>query len=139
MVFTYNPASPGQRDRVRLRIADTDSAAPIFSDEELDILLADAGTSGKAQVYLAAAEACRSAQAKRIPARGTIATPGGATISRDGVADGWAALAEEYERRAGALAGVDSDRLIWKPEDEEQIEIEIGAQAWNQERPWPDE
>src|SRR5271169_5920165 len=36
MPWSYNPANPGPVDYVRFLIADTDSAAPILSDEEIN-------------------------------------------------------------------------------------------------------
>lgn len=39
MTFTYNIASPTDRERVRFHVGDTDSATAIFSDEEIAFVL----------------------------------------------------------------------------------------------------
>lgn len=53
MTFTYNPASPGSIDYVRLYIQDTVAAQAQFSDEELAVFLQAQG----GDVRLAAADA----------------------------------------------------------------------------------
>lgn len=42
MAFTYTPFA-GDRDRLRFHIGDTNSAAPIFTDAELDALIDEMG------------------------------------------------------------------------------------------------
>lgn len=51
-MFTYNPAEPQDRDRIRLLISDVDEDTAVFSDEEIDLFLSMEGT-----VRLAAAQA----------------------------------------------------------------------------------
>lgn len=44
MTWTYDPGLPTDRDWVRLKIGDTDTADQILSDEEIDALLEDASS-----------------------------------------------------------------------------------------------
>ncbi|KKM21193.1 hypothetical protein LCGC14_1637860 [marine sediment metagenome] len=57
MSFTYNPTLPTDRDKVRLKIRDTDTANPVrqlWQDEEITAVLAFASVEG--DLNLAAAE-----------------------------------------------------------------------------------
>jgi hypothetical protein len=53
--FSYAPAAPASRDHVRLIIGDTNAAAFVFEDEELDMYLTTFG-----EIQLAAAQAIRT-------------------------------------------------------------------------------
>lgn len=44
MTFTYTPATPTDITRVRFHLADTVEATAIFSDEEINFAIAEAGT-----------------------------------------------------------------------------------------------
>ena len=50
MTFTYSPFS-ADRDRVRFHIGDTDSAAAMFSDEEIAAIITEAGGWRAAVIY----------------------------------------------------------------------------------------
>ena len=53
MTFTYTPsATPSDTTLVRYHIQDTDSTAAIFSDEEIEMVLATEGSVGKAVISL---------------------------------------------------------------------------------------
>ena len=54
MAFTYTAGATSDRARVRLELGDTDSTRALFSDEELDDILAQEGDS----VLGSAARAC---------------------------------------------------------------------------------
>lgn len=43
MTFTYDLSNPGDRERVRYHIQDTDADAVMFSDEEIDFVLSEEG------------------------------------------------------------------------------------------------
>lgn len=53
MAWTYDPELPTDKDRVRLLIGDTDSAASLFSDEELTALISLYGGVNSAAVAAA--------------------------------------------------------------------------------------
>ena len=59
MTWTYTPDFTGNRDPIRVRIGDTNSADPIFSDEEIAYAYAQAGSLDAAAVVL-----CEWAEAK---------------------------------------------------------------------------
>jgi CO dehydrogenase/acetyl-CoA synthase gamma subunit (corrinoid Fe-S protein) len=44
MAWSYNESLVGTRDKLRLRIGDTDSNDPLLADETLNVLLADKGS-----------------------------------------------------------------------------------------------
>lgn len=53
MAFTYTPGTtPSDLTKIRYYIQDTDSAAAIYSDEEINMVLAMEGTVGKAVISL---------------------------------------------------------------------------------------
>lgn len=57
MPATYNPALPTARDWVRFTINDTDTAAALLQDEEIDALLTEESSTGPGAKYYAAAAA----------------------------------------------------------------------------------
>jgi hypothetical protein len=59
MSWTFDPVLPTVRDRLRLRIGDTDSNDPLLTDETLDALLV-----AYPNEWRAAAEACFDIAAK---------------------------------------------------------------------------
>ena len=59
MSFSYNPALPTDKDKVRLFIGDTNSADVLLQDEEIAALLAMFGS-----VAIASVKACNSIAAK---------------------------------------------------------------------------
>jgi len=48
VAFSYEPASTADRDRLRIALADVQTAGGIFKDEELDRFLADGGSLDEA-------------------------------------------------------------------------------------------
>ena len=63
MAATYDPTLPAVRDRLRLALGDTDTAAPLLTDEEYDGMLAHQGNSeAKTLIALARALIVRFAQ-----------------------------------------------------------------------------
>lgn len=48
--FTYDLASPTDTTRVRFHTGDTDSAAPLFTDEEIQFVISEQGTWKKAVI-----------------------------------------------------------------------------------------
>lgn len=52
MTFSYTPSSPTDVTRVRFHIADTDSNAAAFTDEEITFVISEAGTWQKAVIQL---------------------------------------------------------------------------------------
>lgn len=44
MTFTYDLNAPGDPERVRFHLGDTDASAPKFQDEEIGFILAEAGS-----------------------------------------------------------------------------------------------
>ncbi len=53
MTWSYDPTLPTDKDKVRLKIADTVEADPLFQDEEITAVLAVEGTVLKAAIALA--------------------------------------------------------------------------------------
>lgn len=99
--FSYNRALMGSRDKVRFHLQDTtQGAGPLpqdanFSDAELDGLLATEGTWQRA--VAAGFEALSSAW-QRYPSF----SADGMSVSRSGIADGYAGQASEWRRRYGS-------------------------------------
>jgi hypothetical protein len=50
MSFTYSPSSPSNLTRVRYHLGDTQADTAMFQDEEINFVLAEEGTVGKAVV-----------------------------------------------------------------------------------------
>ena len=50
MTFTYTPLNPTDLTRVRYHIGDNDADTEIFSDEEINFVLAEEGSVGKAVI-----------------------------------------------------------------------------------------
>ena len=61
MSWTYDPAMASDRDKVRFRLGDTVEAGALLQDEEIDGLLADAGSVTNATIAGADALAMRFA------------------------------------------------------------------------------
>ena len=61
MSWTYDPAMASDRDKVRFRLGDTVEAGALLQDEEIDVLLADAGSVTNATIAGADALAMRFA------------------------------------------------------------------------------
>lgn len=52
MAFNYTPGTPDDVTRVRYHISDTDEDTAIFQDEEINFVLSEEGSVGKAVVSL---------------------------------------------------------------------------------------
>ncbi|RLC65541.1 MAG: hypothetical protein DRI01_00580 [Chloroflexi bacterium] len=61
MSFTYDPSTDTDRNRLRNLLADTDSSNYLFTDEELDLFLAQSGND----VFWAASFACLAIAANK--------------------------------------------------------------------------
>ena len=61
MSWTYDPTMASDRDKVRFRLGDTVEAGALLQDEEIDVLLADAGSVTNATIAGADALAMRFA------------------------------------------------------------------------------
>lgn len=61
MTWTYDPTMASDRDKVRFRLGDTVAAAALLQDEEINVLLADAGSVTNATIAGADALAMRFA------------------------------------------------------------------------------
>jgi len=88
MPFTYDPATP--RGRVRLQIADTDAAAFVFDDAEVDAFLAQAD----GDVLRASALAAFSVSADR-GRQARVVAAGNLRLDRDEVAAHYRALGRQ--------------------------------------------
>lgn len=94
MTFTYTPASPTDRDRLRLFISDTNAAQYVFEDEELQLFL----DAWPGDLHLAAAQALRAiaiSQAKFA----IYYQVNGFSLDRRGVAKNLTDLADKLEAR----------------------------------------
>jgi len=105
VVATYTTTNPSTRDKLRLKIGDTNTSHPIFEDEELDMILAD-----DSEVLLAAASACRIIAASASRQAVALSLPG-VTISKTSVPDKFLAMAESFEAQAEARADSTSSNL----------------------------
>lgn len=101
----YNTTSPTDRDRLRLKIGDTNEQFPIFTNAELDMILDEAG-----EVALAAAVACRTIAASKARQAISISLPG-TTITKTSAPGHYLALADAFEKQAQTLADSDSSSL----------------------------
>lgn len=109
MTATYNTTSPTDRDRLRLKIGDTNTSHPIFEDEELDMILAD-----DSEVLLAAASACRIIAASASRQAVALSLPG-VTISKTSIPDKFLAMADAFEKQAET--GATADTANWYTND----------------------
>lgn len=106
MTFTYSTAAlTTPLAQVRLEIGDTDSAAPLFADEEINVKLA-----GRADnVLLTAADLC-DILARRF-ARQFDFESDNQKFSRSQMSKQYAALADELRSRASGVTSVPSTRI----------------------------
>lgn len=109
MTATYNTTSPTDRDRLRLKIGDTNTSHPIFEDEELDMILDE-----DAEVLLAAASACRAIAASSAKQAVFLSMPG-ISISKISVPDKFLELARVFETQAET--GATADTANWYTND----------------------
>ena len=93
------------RDKVRLRIGDTDPNAPILNDEELDDFLAEHADN----VWAAAADACEAIAAKY----GTAFdfTTDNQSFSRSQVAERYMTMAKEFRAKGEGAGTVTTTRV----------------------------
>lgn len=100
MTWSYSPAAlaSSSKDRVRLLIGDTDSAAPQLQDEEIAFLVTQRGSE-----YLAGADACRRLAAKY--ARQVDTTNLSLSVSASQRAAAYKELAEQLETQALSVGG----------------------------------
>lgn len=94
MTATYNTSSPTDRDRLRLKIGDTNMQFPIFTDLELDMFLDD-----EPDVLLAAAACCRSIAASK-SRQAVFASLPGISISKISIPDKFMQMADAFEKQA---------------------------------------
>ena len=94
MTATYNTSSPTDRDRLRLKIGDTNMQFPIFTDLELDMFLDD-----EPDVLLAAAACCRSIATSRARQAVMLTLPG-VTISKTSIPATYSDMADAFEKQA---------------------------------------
>ena len=109
MTATYNTSSPTSRDKLRLKIGDTNTSHPIFEDEELDMFLDEDG-----EVLLAAASACRAIAASSAKQAVFLSMPG-ISISKISVPDKFLELARVFETQAET--GATADTANWYTND----------------------
>ena len=95
--FSYNSDSPGDRDRLRLQIADTTSTGYVFEDSELDIFLSRSGSD----INYASAMACR-ALAVNHAKRAIWYKVNGFMMERKDPAKRFLEMAQEFETAAKA-------------------------------------
>lgn len=111
MAFTYDIST--DRGRLRLNLADTDSSAYVFEDEELDVLLAEASSVADATgAALRVLLADRARRAKRFAMQG---------LSLDDTAQ-IAALKDLLSLYGGDLPTVQSVLPALLPSDEGFVE-----------------
>lgn len=98
MAFSYNATSPGNVDKVRLLIGDTNSANYMFEDSELSTLL----TMWSSDLNLAAAQALRAVAADQARQAIYYQVSGlaGFMMDRRDVAKNLLAAADALEKRA---------------------------------------
>jgi hypothetical protein len=96
--FSYSTAIVSDLDKVRFYTGDTDSAAPIFSDEEITGALTIYGTS--IQTAIGMADAMAAKYARRI-----TMTIDGATFDYSNLAKQFAELGERLREQALEVAG----------------------------------
>ena len=106
MTFTYSSVSVTTTlAKVRLEIGDTDSAAVLFTDEELNVYIDIRGTN----VLLAASDAC-DALASRFSRAFDFDTDG-QSFKRSQMSKMWADRARELRARAGGIVTVDVTKV----------------------------
>lgn len=94
MTWTYSSPASGSRDKVRWLVGDTDSAAPLVTDEEIAY---EVGAS--LSIYSAAAAVARAIAAKF--ARAVQTSVSSLSFSNQQKYEHYVKLAEELEARAG--------------------------------------
>lgn len=128
MTFTYNTADlTTDLAKVRLELGDTDSTAPLFADEEVNVYLArHAGN-----VLLTAAALCMVLATKY--ARIVNTSMGGQSISGSDLARAYREQATSLRERAhaasGALGSVETTRIDGYSDDIDTRDTAIVARA----------
>jgi hypothetical protein len=102
MPWTYNPLTFTDKDRVRLRIGDTDQTAPLLQDEEIADLLASYSLgSATAQAALIAA-----ASLARTVNQSISGTVGGGSSNKNSRFTNLLQIAALWETKAGGVGAV---------------------------------
>lgn len=109
MVATYTTTNPSTRDKLRLKIGDTNTSHPIFEDAELDMILEE-----DSEVLLAAASACRIIAASASRQAVLLSMPG-ISISKISIPDKFLEMARQFESQAYDRA--DADTANWYTDD----------------------
>lgn len=109
MVATYTTTNPSTRDKLRLKIGDTNTSHPIFEDAELDMILEE-----DSEVLLAAASACRIIAASASRQAVVLSMPG-ISISKISIPDKFLEMARQFESQAYDRA--DADTANWYTND----------------------
>ena len=122
MAWSYDPALPTARDRARLAIGDTDGANQLRQDETIDALVA---AHGEAEATARLAEGLAT-QFGRQP--GSVAIPGGPTVSWGDRVRAWTALAGAM--RTAAAVGTAATVSTGAARDGRRAEAEYRRPAW---------
>lgn len=108
------------RDAVRLEIGDTDSDAPLYSDDELDYFLEQRGDA----VLLAAADACE-ALARRFARRFDFKSDN-QDFKRSQQSAAYRQLAKDLrDRAAGGVVSVSSTRVDGYSQDVTNTDVQV--------------
>lgn len=99
MAFTYTGALATDLEKVRRLIGDTDSAAALFTDAEIEFFLSEGGS-----VYMAAALAARAIAASRSLLAQRV-VEGDFTEDLGNMAANLLRMAKEWEAKAQAVRG----------------------------------
>lgn len=99
MTWSYLPSLATDKDRVRLKIGDTDTTSQLFSDEEIEALLTDNGDD----VFETAAQLC-DALATKYARRGNLRIDD-FSIDFKSRAEHFAALADQIRQQAANSPG----------------------------------
>lgn len=119
--FTYDPTNVAtDPHRVRLEIGDTDEATALFSDSEIDAILADEVS------VLSAAARCCEILAQRF-ARDFDFSADGASFSRSQMSEAYAKQASRLRARADGSAPVDVTRVDGYSDDIDSGEVDVDA------------
>lgn len=106
MTFTYDSTDVSTTlAKVRLEIGDTDSTAPLFTDEELNVYITARGEN----ILLAAADVCDAAATKY--ARAYNFETDGQRFDRSKLSEAFRLRAADLRSRAHGVTTVDSTRI----------------------------